>query len=168
LFQFGSPLGAVGFDEIKMLRKPIGFAWKSLPSWLRLRIIRTTQQKFTVSAAAVITNRQGEVLLLNHLLRPFSGWGLPGGFLTAAEQPEEAIRRELREETGLELKDVEMFQVRTIGRHVEIMFRATAYGEARVHSREITELGWFHVDELPEGLPRSQKDVVRRLVAGRE
>ena len=85
-----------------MIRERIGFAWKILPPWLRLKIIRTTQQKFTVSAAAIITNDNGEVLLLNHVLRPFSGWGLPGGFLGAGEQPEEAIRREIREETGIE------------------------------------------------------------------
>ena len=101
-----------------MLRKQIGFAWKTLPSWLRLSIIRATQQNFTVSAAAIITNAGGEVLLLNHLLRPYSGWGLPGGFLTASEQPEEAIRRELREETGLELENLRMF-MQKVGAHVE-------------------------------------------------
>ena len=145
-----------------MLKKQIGFAWKSLPPWVRLRIIRTTQQKFTVSAAAVITNAKGEVLLLNHLLRPYSGWGLPGGFLTAAEQPEEAIRRELLEETGLELVDLEMFRIRTIGRHVEIVFRATSTGEPKVLSQEIFELGWFGIDDLPEGLPAAQREIVAR------
>jgi hypothetical protein len=70
-----------------ILKNQIGIVWKALPPWLRLKIIRTTQQKFTVSAAAVIVNAEGKVLLLNHLLRPFSGWGLPGGFLTSAEQP---------------------------------------------------------------------------------
>lgn len=131
---------------------------------MRLKIIRATQQKFTVSAAAVITNAEGKVLLLNHVLRPYSGWGLPGGFLTNAEQPEDAIEREIREETGLEMENLKMFRVRTIGRHVEFLFRADAAGEATVHSREILELGWFGVKELPEGLPKSQKDVIRQLL----
>jgi 8-oxo-dGTP diphosphatase len=148
-----------------MLRKQIRFAWKLLPSWLRLRIIRTTQQKFTVSAAAVISNGEGKVLLLNHLLRPFSGWGLPGGFLASAEQPEEGIRREILEETGLELDDLEMFRVRTIRRHIEILFSATASGEARVESREIVGLGWFGIDELPNGLPQSQRAVIEQVLA---
>ena len=136
-----------------------------LPPWLRLSIIRATQQNFTVSAAAIITNPKGEVLLLNHLLRPYSGWGLPGGFLNAAEQPEEAIRRELREETGLELENLKMFSVRTVGRHVEILFRAQSASDASVQSREILELGWFGRDNLPEGLPRSQKEIVKRLIS---
>jgi len=146
-----------------MLTKQIGFAWKILPGWLRLTIIRTTQQKFTVSAAAIVTNADGKVLLLNHLLRPFSGWGLPGGFLTAFEQPDTAIKRELLEETGIKLDDVEMFRVRTIGRHVEILFRATTTGNPAVQSREILELGWFDIDALPEDLPLSQKNVISKV-----
>src|SRR5215207_6021899 len=133
-----------------MLRERIGFAWKILPSWLRLKIIRTTQHKFTVSAAAIILDGEGRVLLLNHVLRPLSGWGLPGGFIDRGEQPEDAIRRELREETGLELEDVEMFRVRTLGAHVEILFKARAKGEASVKSREILDLGWFEVEAMPE------------------
>ena len=147
-----------------MFRKPIGFAWKILPPWLRLRIIRTTQQKFTVSAAAVITNDEGKVLLLNHLLRPYSGWGLPGGFLTAKEQPEDAIKRELVEETGIPIENVEMLRVRTVARHIEILFRASASTEGSVQSREILELGWFGIGDLPEGLPGSQKEIVRSIV----
>ena len=147
-----------------MLAKQIGFAWKILPSWLRLRIIRTTQEKFTVSAAAVITDEEGKVLLLNHLLRPFSGWGLPGGFVNAGEQPEEAIRREIREETGMEINNVTMFRVRTIRRHIEILFTAEPSGEATVQSREILGLGWFGIDDLPEALPRSQKNVIRQIL----
>ena len=149
---------------IKMFRKPIGFAWKILPPWMRLRIIRTTQQKFTVSAAAVITNDEGKVLLLNHLLRPYSGWGLPGGFLTAKEQPEDAIKRELVEETGIPIENVEMLRVRTVARHIEILFRASASTEGSVQSREILELGWFGIGDLPEGLPGSQKEIVRSIV----
>src|SRR5687767_7844582 len=115
-----------------MLNKQIGFAWKIIPAWLRLKIIRTTQDKFTVSAAAIITDGENRVLLLNHVLRPFSGWGLPGGFVTAGEDPEKAIRREIREETGLEMDDVKMFRVRTVRSHVEILFTARPIGEATV------------------------------------
>ena len=147
-----------------MFRKPIGLAWKILPPWLRLKIIRATQQKFTVSAAAVVMNSDGKVLLLNHLLRPYSGWGLPGGFVTAKEQAEDAIKRELLEETGIRIENVEMFRVRTIARHIEILFRATASTEGTVQSREIVELRWFAVNELPEGLPQSQKEIVRNIL----
>lgn len=150
-----------------MIRERIGFAWKMLPPWLRLKIIRATQQKFTVSAAAIITNDNGKVLLLNHVLRPFSGWGLPGGFLGSGEQPEEAIRREIREETGIELERLRLFRIRTLKRHIEMMFVATADGEPLVKSREILELGWFQIDQLPEGTPRAQAELIMEAVSGK-
>ena len=149
-----------------MLSRQIGFAWKVIPAWLRLKIIRTTQRKFTVSAAAVITDDENKVLLLNHVLRPFSGWGLPGGFLTTGEQPENAIRREIREETGLELEDLKMFRVRTIRSHIEILFTAKAVGEAAVRSREILDLGWFGVDAMPEGLSMGHAATIKAVVSG--
>lgn len=148
-----------------MIRERIGFAWKILPPWLRMKIIRATQQKFTVSAAVIITNDRGEVLMLNHVLRPFSGWGLPGGFVAAGEQPEAAIRREIREETGIELEGLTMFRIRTLQRHVEMLFVATADGEPTVKSREILGLGWFDITRLPEGTPRSQAELIREVAS---
>ena len=150
-----------------MILKRLGSVWNILPGWVWLKIIRTTQAKFTVSAAAIITNEQRQVLLLNHVLRPFYGWGLPGGFIGVREQPEDAIRREVREETGLELEDLVMFQVRTIGAHVEILFTAKAVGEAEVKSpREILELGWFDVGAMPDQMSRSQRVLIEKVVGG--
>ena len=146
--------------------KPIGKLWRMLPGSVRLRIIRATQAKFTVSTAAIITNDAGQVLLLNHLLRPFSGWGLPGGFVSAREQPHEAIRREIREETGIELDDLEMFRVRTVRSHVEILFTAKSNGVPEVKSREILGLGWFDIDSLPEDLSVAQKNVIQQVRGG--
>ena len=147
-----------------MLRS-IEALWKILPGPVRLKIIRATQAKFTLSTAAIITNEHRQVLLLNHAFRPFSGWGLPGGFVDAHEQPEDAIRREIREETGIELGNLTMFRVRTIRRHVEILFLAKANGIAEVKSpREILELGWFDVDAMPEKMSASQQAVIRAVL----
>lgn len=144
-----------------MLKKIIGKIWKILPSLARLKLVRGTQTKFTVSAAAIITNEAGEVLLLNHVLRLDSGWGLPGGFLSGSEQAGEAVRREIREETGLELKQVRLLRAQTSSRHIEILFRAEAVGTASVKSREINSLGWFRLEDIPEDLNQYQKSVIR-------
>ncbi|HYJ90680.1 MAG TPA: NUDIX hydrolase, partial [Pyrinomonadaceae bacterium] len=80
----------------EMLREAIGKVWKMLPKAARLRLVRATQTTFTVSVAAIVINEKREVLLLNHVLRPKSGWGFPGGFLDAGEQTHEAIRREVK------------------------------------------------------------------------
>ncbi len=147
-----------------MLKKILGTIWKNLTPYLRLKIVRATQHKFTVSVAAVIINENEEILLLDHVLRPSSGWGIPGGFVKRGEQPEEAIEREIREETGLELHDLKLFRVRTSHRHIEILFRAQATGKAEVKSREINDAAWFKIDKVPEDMSEEQKSVVKKVL----
>src|SRR2546423_954989 len=105
-----------------MLKQILGKIWRKTPTFLRLRLVRATQKKFTVSVGAIVINPENKVLLLDHVLRPASGWGIPGGFIEANESAVEAVKRELREETGLEIENVEIFRIRTINLHVEILF----------------------------------------------
>jgi ADP-ribose pyrophosphatase YjhB (NUDIX family) len=91
-----------------MLKDLVGKIWRKTPEFIRVRLIRGSQTTFTVSVGAVVVNPRGEVLLLDHVIRPGSGWGVPGGFIDAGEQPAEAVRREIMEETGLEIRNVEM------------------------------------------------------------
>src|SRR5256886_13377462 len=74
-----------------------------LPGGVRRRVSRLGQSRFTVTTAAFIFDDDGRILLLEHVFRPDSGWGVPGGFLTRGEQPEAGLRRELREEIGIEV-----------------------------------------------------------------
>jgi 8-oxo-dGTP diphosphatase len=148
-----------------MFKGIFGKLWKKTPPFVRLRIIRVTQNKFTASAAAIITNEDGQLLLLDHYWRPGSGWGLAGGFLEYGEQPEQAILRELREETGLELEDVKLIRTRVINRHIEFLFRARATGKAEVKSPEIRAAGWFAPGELPEKMSRVQKSLIEKVLS---
>ncbi len=147
-----------------MIKKIVGSIWRKLSPLARLKIVRVTQTKFTASVAVIIENEKGEILLLDHVLRPDSGWGIPGGFLGFGEQPAEAVRRELIEEIGLELKMVEMVRVRVVNRHIEILFRAKANGVASVKSREINAFGWFKVDEMPEKMNQTQKSIIEKFL----
>jgi 8-oxo-dGTP diphosphatase len=149
-----------------MIGDLIGGFWKRIPSRLRLLIIRLTQKKFTASVAVVITNRDGKVLLLEHILRPGSGWGIPGGFIEHGEQPDAAIRRELLEETGLELENVKMLRVRTLNRHIEMLFRAETGGTPRVLSREIKGFEWFLPEAMPAEMSPAQKATVEKVLRG--
>jgi 8-oxo-dGTP diphosphatase len=151
-----------------MLIRIVGKIWKVIPRQMRTWLTRRFQTSFTVSAAGIITNERGEVLLLDHVLRPVSGWGLPGGFLERGEQPEKALRREIREETGLNLTDVSIYRVRTLRRHIEIIFMAKGVGEPRVLSREIKEAGWFEVEEMPGEMSLDQQFVIRRALLADE
>ncbi len=129
-----------------------GIVWRRMPKKLRRFTIALTQQRFTVSAAVLIVDSDGRILLLDHHLRPRSGWGLPGGFLERGEQLEEGIRREVIEETGLELRGPRLSHVNVVGAHVEAIFVAEADGEPTINCREIKGFGWFNQDDLPEAL----------------
>lgn len=142
----------------------ISKVWKLLPRSGRTFLTRIFQPKFTVSAAAVVLNDEGKVLLLDHILRPHSGWGVPGGFIDAYEQPEAALRRELKEETGLELRDVSLYRCRTIKKHIEIIYLARAVGEAVVGSREIRQLKWISLDEMPPEMSLDQQFLVKKIL----
>lgn len=150
-----------------MLKKIVGRVWQMVPKGLRVPIIRATQRKFTVSVGAVIVNAENKVLLLDHVLRPKGGWGIPGGFIDPDEQPLDALRREIREETCLELENIEMQWIRTIYRHVEIMYFARGVGEARVNTSEIHSLDWFTADEIPENMTETQKKQVRKILSNK-
>jgi len=129
--------------------------------------MRLTHPRFGVTAAGVVVDDQGRVLLLKHVFRPGSGWGLPGGFLEAGEQPEAALRRELEEEVGLKVERIKLFTVRIFKRprQLEIVFRCKAVGDAKPRSMEVSTLGWFAPEGLPEGLPPDQCRLIQSAIA---
>ncbi len=122
--------------------------------------------RFAVTAGAVITDDRSRVLLLKHRFRPGSGWGIPGGYIEKGEQPEDALRRELREEAGLELENVTVLTTRTFKKpqQVEIVFVCRAVGVPAQLNYEIQKAQWFSVDELPKSLPKDQSELVKRVL----
>ncbi len=140
--------------------------WRIFPYPIRLKIVRLTQPKFTVSVVALVFNAEGEVLILDHYIRPGATWGLPGGFIDPDELPEEAIRRELKEETSLDLENIVLLQIRTIGKHIEILYKATAVGEVELKEREIRDFGWFSSDSLPRGVSKKQREIINAILEG--
>jgi ADP-ribose pyrophosphatase YjhB (NUDIX family) len=150
-----------------MLKRLLGFLWRKAPKAVRRWGVRFTQPRFQVTAGAVVLNDEGRVLLLKHVFRPGSGWGIPGGFLEPGEQPEDAVRRELREETGLELESAEMVFLRAHKRpaRVEIIYRCRANGKLSLRGYEIKSGDWFPPNQLPEGVSRDQQWIIKRVMS---
>jgi ADP-ribose pyrophosphatase YjhB (NUDIX family) len=119
-----------------------------------------------VTAGAIVSDDRGRVLLFKHRFRPGTGWGMPGGFMKEREQPEETLRRELREEVGLEIADVRLFTTRAfkIPQQIEIVFRCQALGDPDRLSFEIQSAAWFSLSELPEELPKDQAQLIKRAL----
>jgi mutator protein MutT len=149
-----------------MLNDLLGAIWRRVPRILKRWTVRLSHPRFAVTAGAVITDNRGRVLLLKHRFRPGTGWGIPGGFMQEGEQAEEALRRELREEVGLEVEKVELFTTRAfkVPRQVEIVFLARAIGDTNELNFEIQKAAWFSLDELPKELSRDQAQLIKRAL----
>jgi 8-oxo-dGTP diphosphatase len=149
-----------------MLKAILSKIWRRFPPTVRRLTMRLSNTRFTVTAGAIILNNDQKVLLLKHYFRAGSGWGIPGGFITAGEQPIDALRRELKEEIGLELDHVEIFWARSFKRpkQIEILFRAITSAEPKTQSAEVEKAIWYALDALPSGLPSDQKLLIERAV----
>jgi len=147
----------------------LGKLWRRFPPRVRRWGVRLATKRFGVTIGAVIEDGEGRILLLKHRFRPGSGWGVPGGFINKGEQPEDALRRELREEVGLELRNAHIAFVRTHRRpsNVEIIYRCVSgerASEIVPRSIEIISLGWFARDAMPAELSPDQHRIIRRAL----
>jgi 8-oxo-dGTP diphosphatase len=112
----------------------------------------------TVDIVVVSRERRPRVLLIRRKHEPFAGtWAIPGGFVDEGETLEAAARRELREETGLVVDELE--QVQTFGdpgRDPRGWTVAVAY-LARVDASSVqpraaddaAAVGWHPLERLP-------------------
>lgn len=79
------------------------FLWHRIKP-VQWRVLRLRQATFLVATQVLVRDGEGRVLLLKHRMWPKGReWGIPGGHADAGEVLEDAARRELREETGLDI-----------------------------------------------------------------
>ncbi len=102
-----------------------------------------------VSVAALVRNDEGKILLVNS---PWRGWEYPGGLIEPGETFEEALRREIREESGVE---VEIQRFVGICKNVEkdivnIDFACRYISGELTTSEESTEVIWATEEEAGE------------------
>lgn len=99
--------------------------------------------------------RHGKILLIRRTFYPFS-YATPGGHMDRGEKPLETLRREIREETGLRLKNVRLIYHEELpgdrcrkggDRHVWWLYSATGVGRIR-GSKESTAVRWFSRKQL--------------------
>ena len=110
------------------------------------------------TASAVCEDDEGHFLLSRRGVDPFKGkWDFPGGFLDEDEHPLDALRRELAEETGLEVEPTEWFGAFMIRYGDEpdarwvlnLVWRAQVVGGEEHAADDVSELRWFAPAELP-------------------
>ena len=99
-----------------------------------------------VSVAALVTNDLGQILLVKS---PWRGWEYPGGLIEPGETFQQALRREIREEAGVEVEITGFVGIcKNIERDiVNIDFTAKYVGGELRTSAESTEVKWVDQEE---------------------
>ncbi|MFJ7637719.1 NUDIX hydrolase [Peribacillus sp. NPDC097206] len=105
--------------------------------------------KHIVSAATIVINEQGEILLIKG---PMRGWEMPGGQVEEGESLKEAAIRETKEETGM---DIEVLKFCGIFQNVEesicnTLFLAKPVGGTVTTSPESLEVGYYPIEQALE------------------
>ena len=105
-------------------------------------------------------------------------WSLPGGWADVGDTPSEVAAREVREESGYEVRVTKLLAVLDKRMHAhppelwdtdKLFCLAELVGGAPQGSHETSEIGWFERDGLPElSTPRVTADQIERLFVHRD
>lgn len=110
------------------------------------------------TVGALCEDEQGRLMLVRRAIEPRKGlWDTPGGFLEEGELPVDGLRRELREETGLDVEPGDFFaalndrygdgpQAQAI---LSLNWTARVLGGEPAPADDISEIRWFAPGELP-------------------
>ena len=107
-------------------------------------------------AVIVLVTKGDQVLLQRNSHYKSANWSLVAGFVDPGENLEEAVRREIREESSIEVKDIRYVRSQTwpFPSNIMIGFRAEyAAGEIHPDGEEVLDSQWFDRGNLPE-IPR--------------
>jgi 8-oxo-dGTP diphosphatase len=122
-----------------------------------------------VSVAALVTNENGEILLVKS---PWRGWEYPGGLIEPGETFQEALKREVQEEAGVEIEVTGFVGIcKNVGKDiVNIDFTARYLGGYLTTSDESTEVIWATPEKALELItfPLTKKRLQNMLSGSKE
>ncbi|MEM5814403.1 MAG: NUDIX hydrolase, partial [Candidatus Aenigmatarchaeota archaeon] len=124
--------------------------------------------------ASVFLVKEGNVLLVKPSMGMAKGkWIAPGGFVEYGEGPEETVRREAKEETGIDVTDVELLTVEkaryesTNYHFITVFFTGKFRGEPKRKEDEIGEIRWVPIKEAAKLTTEfANKAALEKLASG--
>ena len=129
----------------------------ALPDWARVAFEALAPRAAGGAGRARVVQAvvRGEAGVLLCERRELCGWELPGGAVQPGEADEDALRREVAEETGLAVaieRLVGEYQRTGFRAHTARVYACSVAGGALRPSRETPRVGWFDPAALPEGI----------------
>ena len=137
--------------ELPMQARPsLLFIYRNLPKSIQNAIVRTLFPTYIVAAKVYVTNDEGKFLAVKTTYHP--RWDIPSGHCDRAESPDNAAIRELFEETGLRLSELEQKAVvfAPLDATVQVLFQGKVTGTPTLQADnvEISEVRWVNRDEV--------------------
>jgi 8-oxo-dGTP diphosphatase len=142
------------------VKRLVARLWRIIRGPMQWRILWLAHSKYMIGVTGVVRDGQGRVLLLRHRMwPPERQWGLPTGYARTGEEFSQTVVREVREETGLEVKAGRLVHLKSGYRlRVEIAYEAQYVGgELKTDGFEVLEATWCSPDDLPDGLQESHR-----------
>lgn len=107
-----------------------------------------------VAVAAVVTDGARVLLVRRNAMPRIGYWALPAGYMDADELPEEALVREVAEETGVTVRVLSLQGVAPLAgwqerRGILVLYRAERVGGEARPGDDVSEARWFGQDEVP-------------------
>ena len=122
-------------------------------------------------AAGVLLVEDGRVLLVRRVMDPHAGsWSIPAGFVNAFEDPVQAAVRECREETGLDVTALALFDLLSGREHprgadILLVYTARLAGGTLHAADDADQAAWFPLDALPTLAFTSTRKILDRAAA---